>query len=35
MNRDIFSASEAEFLTFATTFNVGAVNYAYLLGIPS
>jgi hypothetical protein len=34
MNRDIFSVSEAEFLAFATTFNVGAVSYANLLGIP-
>jgi hypothetical protein len=35
MNRDIFSASEADFLTFATTFNAGAVAHAELLGIPS
>jgi hypothetical protein len=35
MNRDIFSASEADFLAFATTFNAGAVAHAHLLGIPS
>jgi hypothetical protein len=34
MGKDIFSASEAEFLTFATTFNYGAVAHAELLGIP-
>jgi hypothetical protein len=35
MSNDVFSASEAEFLSFATTFNDGAVAHAELLGIPS
>jgi hypothetical protein len=34
MSNGVFSASEAEFLTFATTFNAGAVAHAGLLGIP-
>jgi hypothetical protein len=35
MSNDVFSASEADFLTFVTTFNAGAVAHADLLGIPS
>ncbi|MDR1326553.1 MAG: hypothetical protein LBK00_11005 [Treponema sp.] len=35
MSNDVFSASEAEFLSFATTFNAGTLTYATLLGIPT
>jgi hypothetical protein len=35
MSNDVFSASEAEFLSFATTFNSGVVAHADLLGIPA
>jgi hypothetical protein len=35
MNRDVFSTGEAEFLTFATTFNTGAAAHATVLGIPA
>jgi hypothetical protein len=34
MNRDIFSIGEAEFLSFATTFNAGVLTHGTLLGIP-
>jgi hypothetical protein len=35
MSNDVFSASEAEFLSFATTFNAGTITHAELLGIPA
>jgi hypothetical protein len=35
MNRDVFSTGEAEFLSFATTFNSGTITHATLLGIPA
>ncbi|MDR1148371.1 MAG: hypothetical protein LBK66_07045 [Spirochaetaceae bacterium] len=35
MNRDVFSASEAEFLSFAGTFHEGTNANATLLGIPA
>jgi hypothetical protein len=35
MSNDVFSASEAEFLIFATTFNAGITTHGTLLGIPS
>jgi hypothetical protein len=35
MSNDVFSAAEAEFLSFARTFNAGARTHAALLGIPS
>jgi hypothetical protein len=35
MNKDVFSSGEAEFLSFATTFNAGLVTHAELLGIPA
>ncbi|MDR1231944.1 MAG: hypothetical protein LBK61_11175 [Spirochaetaceae bacterium] len=35
MNRDVFSASEAEFLSFASAFHEGTNAHAALLGIPA
>jgi hypothetical protein len=35
MSNDVFSASEAEFLSFATVFYKGATTHATLLGIPA
>jgi hypothetical protein len=35
MNNDVFSASEAVFLSFANAFNAGTVYHAALLGIPA
>ncbi|MDR2634167.1 MAG: hypothetical protein LBC51_11200 [Treponema sp.] len=35
MNRDIFSTGEAEFLSFAGTFNAAVLTHAALLGIPA
>jgi hypothetical protein len=35
MNRDVFSSGEAEFLSFATTFNAGVGAHAMELGIPT
>jgi hypothetical protein len=35
MSNDVFSASEAVFLNFATVFNAAAVTHAALLGIPA
>ncbi|MDR1232234.1 MAG: hypothetical protein LBK61_12650 [Spirochaetaceae bacterium] len=35
MNRDVFSASEAKFLAFATVFNAGTTAHAATLGIPA
>jgi hypothetical protein len=34
MSNDVFSAPEAKFLSFATTFNAGITTHATLLGIP-
>jgi hypothetical protein len=33
MNREVFSTGEAEFLSFAATFNAGLATHAELLGI--
>jgi hypothetical protein len=35
MSNDVFSAPEAEFLSFASVFNAGANVHAILLGIPA
>ncbi|MDR1127074.1 MAG: hypothetical protein LBL06_02975 [Treponema sp.] len=35
MSNDVFSATHAEFLAFAITFNAGATTYATVLGIPA
>ncbi|MDR3115077.1 MAG: hypothetical protein LBU25_06110 [Treponema sp.] len=35
MSNDVFSASEAEFLSFATAFNAGTITHAKLPGIPA
>jgi hypothetical protein len=35
MSNDVFSATEDEYLIFATTFNAGTVTHAALLGIPA
>ena len=35
MGKDIFSSGEAEYLTFATTFNAGVIAHADELGIPA
>ncbi|MDR2537218.1 MAG: hypothetical protein LBC46_02820, partial [Treponema sp.] len=35
MSKDVFSAPEAEYLSFATTFNAAAVTHATRLGIPA